>query len=160
MDQLVDTGSQTVEGMAAVNGEMIREMGVPNPGKGNLLPFEEAYQNLKEARDGLRANPSLEFNYEKTMGKLPDVYSAFLGKKGSSSATRKGNPHDDRTQDLDDGVDFGGPHNEDKPQKAAKPEEEGEAPEYEDMVDGPLPARGLDTGPKYLGKPCFPWATT
>ena len=31
MDQLVDTGSRTVEGMAAMNGEMIRRMKVPNP---------------------------------------------------------------------------------------------------------------------------------
>ena len=76
MDQLVDTGSRTVEGMAAVNGEMIRKMGVPNPGKGNLLPFEEAYQNLKEAREGLRANPRVEFNFEKTMGTHTDRGSA------------------------------------------------------------------------------------
>ena len=142
MDQLVDTGSRTVEGMAAVNGEMIRKMGVPVPGKGNLLPFEEACQNLKEARDGLWANPNLGFNHEKTMVKLPDEYSAFKDKKGSSSVTRKGNPHDDGTQDQDDEVDFGGPDDEEEPPKAAKPEEEGEAPEYEDMVDGPLPARG------------------
>ena len=31
MDQLVDTGSRTVEGMAAMNGEMIRRMGVKGP---------------------------------------------------------------------------------------------------------------------------------
>ena len=92
MDQLVDTGSRTVEGVAAVNGEMIRKMGVPNPGKGNLLPFEAACQNLKEVIDGLRANPHVAFNHEKTMVKLPDEYSAF---KKPSSATRKGNPDDD-----------------------------------------------------------------
>ena len=57
MDQLVDTGSRTVEGMAAMNGEMIRRMGEKNPGKGLLLPFETAYQNLKEVIEGLRANP-------------------------------------------------------------------------------------------------------
>ena len=34
MDQLVDTGSRTVEGMAAMNGEMIRKMGAQNPGMG------------------------------------------------------------------------------------------------------------------------------
>ena len=72
MDQLVDTGSRTVEGVAAVNGEMIRKMGVPNPGKGNLLPFEVAYQNLKEAIHGLRANSHVGFSHEKTMVKLPD----------------------------------------------------------------------------------------
>ena len=26
------------------------------------------------------------------------------------------------------------------------------------MIDGPLPAKGLGAGPKYLGKPRFPWA--
>ena len=41
-----------------------------------------------------------------------------------------------------------------------KPEVQGDEPEYEDMVDGPLPGRGLDAGPKYLGRPRFPWATT
>ena len=50
MDQLVDTGSRTVEGMAAVNGEMIRKMGVPNPGKGNLLPLEEGWPAGKSQR--------------------------------------------------------------------------------------------------------------
>ena len=55
-----------MEGMAAVNGEMLRRLkGESDPEKGDLLPFEEAYQNLKEARDALRANPNLEFNYEK-----------------------------------------------------------------------------------------------
>ena len=57
MDQLVDTGSRTVEGMAAMNGEMIHRMGVPNPGKGPLLPLETACQNLKELMDGLREIP-------------------------------------------------------------------------------------------------------
>ena len=42
MDQLVDTGPRTVEGTAAMNGEMIRRMKVPNPGKGDLSPFETA----------------------------------------------------------------------------------------------------------------------
>ena len=43
LDQLVDTGSRTVEGMAAVNGEMLRRLrGAPDSEKGDLLPFEEA----------------------------------------------------------------------------------------------------------------------
>ena len=94
------------------------------------------------------------------MVKLPDGYSVFKDKKGSSSGARKGNPPDDGTQDLDDGVDFGGPEDDEEPQKEAKSEEKGEAPEYEDMVDGPLPAKGLQAVPKYLGKPRFPWGTT
>ena len=52
-------------------------------------------------------------------------------------------------------MDFESPDDEDEPPKAAKPDEEGEAPEYEDMVDGRLPAKGLSTVPKYLGKPRF-----
>ena len=48
MDQLVDTGSRTVEGLAAMNGEMFRRLGDKNPGKGLRAPFEAAYQNLKK----------------------------------------------------------------------------------------------------------------
>ena len=40
-----------------------------------------------------------------------------------------------------------------------EPEVQGEAQEYEDMIDGPLPGRGLSAEPKYLGRPRFPWAT-
>ena len=109
MDQLVDTGSRTVEGMAAMNGEMIRRMGEQNPGKGPLLPFETAYQNLKEVMEGLRASPHADFNHEKSMVKIKDDFSAFKDKKG--------NPH----EDVDDGVDFGDP--EDK--EPAKPTEPG-----------------------------------
>ena len=157
-DQLVDTGSRTVEGMAAVNGEMIRKMGMPNLGKGNLLPFEEAYQNLKEIRDGLRANPNLGFNHEKTMIKLKDEYSVFRDRDGSSSGTRKRNPHDDNNQDLDDGVDFGCPDDEEEePPPVANPSEEEEAPEYEDMVNGPVPAKGLSTvSVARFSSPLFP----
>ena len=57
------------------------------------------------------------------------------------------NPH----EDPDDGVDFG------VPVKPPETEVQGEAPEYEDMIDGPLPAKGLGAGPKYLDKPRFPW---
>ena len=148
MDQLVDTGSRTVEGTAAMNGEMIHKMGVPNPGMGPLLPFETAYQNLKELMDGLRAKPEVKFNHEKTMDKLKDDFSIFKDKKGS----QKGNPH----EDPDDGVDFSVP-DDDEPVKPPETEVQGEAPEYEDMIDGPLPAKGLGAGPKYLGKPRFPW---
>ena len=38
------------------------------------------------------------------------------------------------------------------------PETPSDEPEYEDMVDGPLPERGLEAGSKYLGSPRFPWA--
>ena len=57
MDQLVDL--------------LRRLRGAPDPEKGDLLPFEEAYQNLREARDVLRANP---FNCEKDNDKLPDEF--------------------------------------------------------------------------------------
>ena len=147
MDQLVDTGSRTVEGMAAMNGEMIRRMGEQNPGKGSLLPFETAYQNLKEVMEGLRANPKVAFNHEKSMIKIKDEFSAFKDKKG----TPKGNPH----EDLDDGVGFGDPE-DDEPVKPSETEVQGEAPEYEDMINGPLPARGLGAGTKYLGKSWAP----
>ena len=107
MEQLVDTGSRTVEGMAAVNGEMLRRLrGKPDPEKGDLLPFEEAYQNLREATEALRANPNLDFNYEKGNDKLPDEFSAFVGRTGPPPTPRKGNPHDD---DLDASQGNGGP---------------------------------------------------
>ena len=147
MDQLVDTGSRTVEGLAAMNGEMFRRMGDQNPGKGLRAPFEAAYQNLKGVMEGLRAHPNADFNHEKSMTKIKDEFSAFKDLKG--------NPHDEE----DDGVDFD-PDEEVQPDNSAKPEVQGDEPEYEDMVDGPLPGRGLDAGPKYLGRPRFPWATT
>ena len=134
MDQLVDTGSRTVEGLAAMNGEMFRRMGDQNPGKGPRSPFETAYQNLKEVMGGLRANPNADFNHEKSMTKLKDEFSAFKD--------RKGNPHDEE----DDGVDFD-PDEEEQPDKTPVPEVQGGEPEYEDMVNGPLPGRGLDAGP-------------
>ena len=97
--------------------------------------------------DGLRANPQVKFNHEKSMDKLKDDFSVFNDKKGS----QKGNPH----EDPDDGVDFSVPE-DDEPVKPPQTEVQGEAPEYEDMIDGPLPAKGLGAGPKYLGKPRFP----
>ena len=81
------------------------------------------------------------------MSKLKDEFSAFKDLKG--------NPHDEE----DDGVDFD-PDEEVQPDNSAKPEVQGDEPEYEDMVDGPLPGRGVDAGPKCLGRPRFPWATT
>ena len=121
-------------------------MGEQNPGKGPLLPFETAYQNLKGVMEGLRASPKADFNHEKTMVKLKDVFTAFSEKKGS--------PH----EEIDDEVDFGDPE-EEEPAKTTVPEVKGDAPEYEDMINGPLPGRGLSAGPKYLGKSRLPWAT-
>ena len=100
--------------------------------------------------DGLRANPHVGFNHEKTMDKIQDTFSVFKDKKGA----RKGN-HDGEIPD--DGVDFSVPEDEEPP-KPPETEEQREAPEYEDMIDGPLPAKGLGAGQKYLGKPRFPWA--
>ena len=145
MDQLVDTGSRTVEGMAAMNGEMFRRLGDDHPGQGLRAPFEAAYQKLHKLMGQLRANPKVDFNHEKTMDKLKDEFSVFKDLKG--------NPHDEE----DDGVDFD-PDEDALPDNSAKPEVQVEEPGYEDMVDGPLPERGLDAGPKYLGPPRFPWA--
>ena len=126
MDQLVDTGSRTVEGMAAVNGEVLRKLrGAPDPEKGiDLLPFEEAYQNLSEARDALRANPNLVFHYEKQDDKLPDEFNAFVGRTGPPPTPREGNPHDDDSKSQDDGVDFGDPEEEEEPISASIPRAE------------------------------------
>ena len=145
MDQLVDTGSRTVEGLAAMNGEVFRRLGDDHPGKGLRAPFEAAYQNLKKVMGLLRSKPKADFNHEKSMDKLKDEFSAFKDLKG--------NPHDEE----DDGVDFD-PDEEVPPDNSAKPEAQIDEPEYEDMVDGPLPERGLNAGPKYLGPPRFPWA--
>ena len=145
MDQLVDAGSRTVEGLAAMNGEMFRRLGDDHPGQGPRAPFEAAYQNLRKLMGQLRANPKADFNHEKTMEKLKDEFTVFPDKKG--------NPHDE----VDDGVDFE-PDEEVQPDNSAKPEAPADEPEYEDMVDGPLPERGLEAGPKYLGSPRFPWA--
>ena len=145
MDQLVDTGSRTVEGLAAMNGEMFRRLGDDHPGKGLRAPFEAAYQNLQKVMGLLRSKPKADFNHEKSMDKLKDEFSVFKDLKG--------NPHDEE----DDGVDFD-PDEEVQPDNSAKPEVQVDEPEYEDMVDGPLPERGLDAGPKYLGPPRFPWA--
>ena len=142
MDQLVDAGSRTVEGLAAMNGEMFRRLGDDHPGQGPRAPFEAAYQNLRKLMGQLRANPKADFNHEKTMEKLKDEFTVFPDKKG--------NPHDE----VDDGVDFE-PDEEVQPDNSAKPEAPADEPECEDMVDGPLPERGLEAGPKYLGSPRF-----
>ena len=145
MDQLVDTGSRTVEGLAAMNGEMFRRLGDDHPGKGPRAPFEAAYQNLVKVMGTVRANPKADFNHEKSMSKLKDEFSAFTDLKG--------NPHDVE----DDEADFD-PDEEVQPDKPADPDAQSEEIEYEDMVDGPLPERGMDLGPKHLGPPRFPWA--
>ena len=90
-----------------MNGEMIRRLrGAPSPEKGiDLMPFEEAYQNLSEARDALRMHPNLDFNYEKRDGKLPDEFSAFLGRTGPPPTPRKGNADADHVV-PDDESDF------------------------------------------------------
>ena len=117
MDQLVDTGSRTVEGLAAMNGEMFRRLGDEHPGKGLRAPFDAAYQNLKKVMGLLRANPKADFNHEKSMVKLKDEFSVFKDLKG--------NPHDEE----DDGVDFE-PDEEVQPDNSAKPEDQGDEPEY------------------------------
>ena len=69
----------------------------------------------------------------KEAGKLPDEFSAFVGRTGPPPTPRKGNPHDGGPKSPDDGVDFGGPDDDDEPPRAPKPDAEEEAPEYEDM---------------------------
>ena len=134
-----------MEGLAAMNGEMFRRLGDDHPGKGLRAPFEAAYLNLAKEMGTLRANPKAPFNHEKSMTKLEDKFTVFKDLKG--------NPHDE----VDDGVDFE-PDEEVQQDHSVKPDAQGEEPEYEDMVDGPLPERGLDAGPKHLGPPRFPWA--
>ena len=160
LDQLVDTGSRTVEGMAAVNSEMLRRLrGAPDPEKGDLLSFEEAYQNLREARDALRGNPNLPFNYEKEKGKMLDEFSACVRRTGPPPTPRKGNPHDDDSKPQDDGVDFDVPDEDEEPERASKPPVGEEPPTYEDMDNGPLAGHGLGTVAKYMGTPQFRWGS-
>ena len=73
------------------------------------------------------------------MTKLKDEFAAFKDLKG--------NPHDEE----DDGVDFD-PDEEEQPDKTAEPEVQGDEPDYEDMIDGPLPGRGLGRRTKILGQ--------
>ena len=57
MDQLVDTGSRTVEGLAAMNGEMFRRLGDDNPGKGLRAPFEAALPEPQEGDGTIESEP-------------------------------------------------------------------------------------------------------
>ena len=147
--------------MAAVNGEMLRRLKVaPDPEKGELNPFEEAYQNFTDAKNVLRGNPNLPFDYEKEKGKLDDEFSAFVGRTGPPPTPKnKGNPHSDDSKPQDDGVDFGGPEEDEEPEVANKTPAEEEPPTYEDMVDGPLAGHGVGTVAKHMGAPRFRWGS-
>ena len=160
LGQLVGTGSRTVQGMAAVNGEMLRRLKLsPDPEKGELIPFEEAYQNFTDARNALRANPNLPLHYEKEKGKLGDEFSAFVGRTPPPTPKNKGNPHSDDSKPQDDGVDFGVPEEDEEPEVANKAPVEEEPPTYEDMDNGPLAGHGVDTVAKHMGAPRFRWGS-
>ena len=57
MDQLVDTGSRTVEGLAAMNGEMFRRLGDDHPGKGPRAPFEAGLSEPQEVDGAVESKP-------------------------------------------------------------------------------------------------------
>ena len=90
--------------------------------------------------DGLRASPSADFNHEKSMVKLKDVFTVFKDKKG--------NPHEEQ---VDDGVDFGDPE-EEEPTKPTEPEVQGDAPEYEGYDRWTASRKGLKRRTKILGQ--------
>ena len=81
LDQLVDTGTKTVEGMAAVNGDKLKAMGAVTGTKMvKFSGFAEAHTKLQAVMETLRKGGDVPCHFEKTDGKLKDEFSVFKGR--------------------------------------------------------------------------------
>ena len=111
LDQLVNTGTRTVKGIAAVNGLALRKMRVGRDVKDQIRGFEAAAEEMEAAMKAVR-ELDIEPHNEMESGKLPDTLSAFkkrVGpKKGEESETtlEEEESEEEEPKEKDDEVDF------------------------------------------------------
>ena len=73
MDQLTDTGSRTIKGKAAVNGEVLSGMKFSHAAdKAAAQTFMQAYDDMKAVMKMTRENSDVLYHFEKNEGKLLD----------------------------------------------------------------------------------------
>ena len=160
MDQLVDTGSRTIMGVAAVNGLALRKMRVGRDIKDLLSGFEEAAAHTEPATKAVREMDITPHN-EMESGKLPEIFSIFKLRVGSKDITDSGTSgeeeesEEEEPKEKDDEVDFDVSDEdvefeEEEDDDEVQPEEPPE-PEWPDIEVGPLTGEGAFSGDPYIG---------
>ena len=167
MDQLVDSGSRTIKGVAAVNGLALRKMRVGRDIRDQVSGFEEAAAEMESVMKAVRKLDIKPHN-EMVSGKLPDTYSIFKrgvgSKEGEESETtlEEEESEEEEPKEKDDEVDFDVTDEEvefeeEKDEEEVQPDEPPE-PEWPDIMNGPLKGEGTFDVEPYTGDPRFPYA--
>ena len=167
MDQLVDTGSRTSKGIAAVNGLALRRMRVGKDVSDQVRGFEEAAAEMEPVMKAVR---ELDINphFEMESGKLPDTFSIFKRRVGSKedeeseTTLEEEESEEEEPKENDDEVDFGvtdddAEFEEEKDEEEVQPDEPPE-PVWPDIMNGPLRGDGPFEVEPYTGEPRFPYA--
>ena len=167
MDQLVDTGSRTIKGIAAVNGLALRRMRVGKDVSDQVRGFEEAAAEMEPVMKAVR-ELDIHPHFEMESGKLQDTFSIFKrrvgSKEGEESETtlEEEESEEEEPKENDDEVDFGvtdddAEFEEEKDEEEVQPDEPPE-PVWPDIMNGPLRGDGPFEVEPYTGDPRFPYA--
>ena len=111
MDQLVDSGSRTIKGVAAVTGLALRKMRAGRDIRDQVNGYEEAAAEMETVMKAVRELDIKPHN-EMVSGKLSDTYSIFKkrvsSKEGEESETtlEEEESEEEKPKEKDDEVDF------------------------------------------------------
>ena len=162
LDQLVNTGTRTIKGIAAVNGLALRRMRVGRDIKDQISGFEAAAAEMETTMKAVR-----ELNIEPHNEMKSDTLSAFkkrVGpKKGEESETtlEEEESEEEEPKEKDDEVDFNVSDEdaefEEEQEEEDQPEDPPE-PVWPDVMNGPLTGGGTFDVEPYTGQPRFPYA--
>ena len=167
MDQLVNSGTRTTKGVAAVNGLALRKMRVSRDIKDQLSRFESAAAEMEPAMKAVR-ELNIEPHNEMKSGKLPDVFSVFKKRMGpkegeeSETTLEEEESEEEEPKEKDDEADFDVSEEnaefEEAPEEEEDPPEEPPEPVWPDIMNGPLTGGGTFDVEPYTGKSRFPYA--
>ena len=165
LDQLVNTGTRTIKGIAAVNGLALRRMRVGRDVKDQISGFEAAAAEMEATMKAVR-ELDIKPHHEMESGKLPDTFSVFkkrVGpKKGEESDTtlEEEESEEEEPKEKDDEVDFDVSDEDaefEEEEEEDQPEEPPE-PVWPDIMNGPLTGGGTFDVEPYTGQTRFPYA--
>ena len=168
LDQLVNTGTRSVKGVAAVNGLAFRKMRVGSGIKAQISGFEAAATEFEPAMKAVREY-HIDPHIEMRDGKLKDTFSVFKKRVGpkkdeeSETTLEEEESEEEEPKARDDDVDFDVSdediefEEDEEDEDDVQPEEPPE-PEWPDILNGPLTAQGRFNVEPYTGPPRFPHA--
>ena len=167
MDQLVDSGSRTIKGIAAVNGLALRRMQVGRDVRDQVSGFEEAAAEMEPVMKAVR-ELDIQPHFEMESGKLQDTFSIFKRRMGSKedeeseTTLEEEKSEEEEPKENDDEADFDVTDDdvefeEEKDEEEVQPDELPE-PVWPDIMNGPLRADGPFEVEPYTGEPRFPYA--